>query len=114
LYQLEETRVTVSKEEQQVHLDQRMQRGVPQVERILGQSPSVVQAIARYSTSPNGAGDQFGPRAGARLSAETHILCKQSIARARDKIPGLGKGDFSSGILSEETSPLFPKVLQWW
>jgi len=59
----------VSEEEQQVHLDLGVRRGVPQAEGVLIQSPSVVQATTRYSTSPvlhcDGAGDRFGPGAGA-------------------------------------------------
>ena len=73
-------------EEQQVHLDQRMRRGLSQVERVPGQFSSVVQTTTRYSAPPvlrrDGAGNQLGPCAGAGPSSEAYILCEQSIARA--------------------------------
>ena len=73
-------------EEQQVHLSQVVRRGVPQAKGVPGQSPSVVQATTGYSAPlvlrSDGAGDQFGPCAGAGPSAEGYILCDQNIARA--------------------------------
>jgi len=65
-------------EEQQVHLDQGVRRGVPQAKGVPGQSPSVVQAIARYFAPPV----LRGRCAGAGPSAEANILCEQTIARA--------------------------------
>ena len=76
----------VSKEEQQVNLDQGVRGDVPQAEGVPGQSLSIVQATAGYSALPvlrgNGAGNQFSPCAGTGPGAEAYILCEQSIARA--------------------------------
>jgi len=88
--------------------------GVPQAEGVLGQTPSVVQAAAGYSASfvlrIYRMGDQFGPCAGTGPSAEANILCEQSIAEARGKIPGPKEGGPGCGVLNKETSPLLPEL----
>ena len=60
-------------------MDQGVRRGIPQVERVPGQSTSVVQAITGYSTSSvlrsYKAGDQFDLGARAGPGAEANILC---------------------------------------
>ena len=70
-----------------------------------------MQAAAGYSASSvlhsYGTGDQFGPCAGTRPSAEANILCEQSIAGT--EVPGPREGSPGSGVLSEETSPLLPE-----
>jgi len=60
-------------------MDLRVRGGVPQTEGVPGQSTSIVQAIAGYSTlsvlRSYRTGDQFGPCARAGLGVEANLLC---------------------------------------
>ena len=77
---------SVFEEKHQVHMDQGMRRVVSQVERILGQPTSIMQATTTHPASlvlrSHRSGDQFGPRSRAGSGVEADIFRKQSFARA--------------------------------
>jgi len=67
-------------------MDQGMRRVVSQVEGILSQPTSIVQATFRYPASlvlrQHRSDDKLGPRPGAGPCAKANIFCQQSFARA--------------------------------
>ncbi|XP_068486823.1 uncharacterized protein [Phaseolus vulgaris] len=84
---------------------------IPQVEGVLDDATCALQATGRCPPSivlcSNRVGHQLSAGPGARPSAETYLLRKQSLARPRIKVPFAVEGGISSSVLSQEAPPLF-------